>query len=103
MSEEIVALKKKVVLCTKCDLHKSRKNAVPGYGNIGSEIIFIGEAPGRNEDLQGEPFVGMAGQILSEALAYSGLKRNDVYITNVVKCRPPNNSQPLKEIGRAHV
>ena len=97
MSEEIVALKKKVVLCTKCDLHKSRKNAVPGYGNIGSEIIFIGEAPGRNEDLQGEPFVGMAGQILSEALAYSGLKRNDVYITNVVKCRPPNNRQPLKE------
>ena len=97
MSEEIVALRKRVVSCTKCILHKSRKNAVPGYGNIGSEIIFIGEAPGRNEDLQGEPFVGMAGQILSEALEYAGFTRSNVYITNVVKCRPPNNRLPLKE------
>ncbi len=97
MSEEMAALRKRVVSCTKCDLSKSRKNAVPGSGNIQSEIIFIGEAPGRSEDLQGKPFVGTAGQILSEALEYAGLKRVDIYITNVVKCRPPNNRQPLKE------
>ncbi|TLX84741.1 MAG: uracil-DNA glycosylase [Thaumarchaeota archaeon] len=97
MSEEIIALRKRVMSCIKCGLSKSRKNAVPGSGNIQSEIIFIGEAPGRSEDLQGEPFVGTAGQILSEALEYAGLKRSDIYITNVVKCRPPNNRQPLKE------
>ena len=97
MSKEIMALKKRVTSCVKCNLSKSRKNAVPGAGNIKSEIIFIGEAPGRNEDLQGEPFVGTAGQILSEALEYAGFTRSDVYITNVVKCRPPNNRQPLKE------
>jgi uracil-DNA glycosylase len=97
MSEEIIALRKKVMSCINCGLSKSRKNAVPGSGNIQSEIIFIGEAPGRSEDLQGEPFVGTAGQILSEALEYAGLKRSDTYITNVVKCRPPNNRQPLKE------
>jgi uracil-DNA glycosylase len=62
-----------------------------------SDIIFIGEAPGRNEDLQGRPFVGAAGKILSEVLEYAGLTRNNVYITNVVKCRPPNNRQPSKE------
>jgi len=97
MLEEIVALRKRVMSCTKCNLSKSRKNAVPGSGNIQSEIIFIGEASGRSEDLQGKPFVGTAGQILSEALEYAGLKRVDIYITNVVKCRPPNNRQPLKE------
>jgi len=97
MPKEIMALKKRVTSCVKCNLSKSRKNAVPGVGNIKSEIIFIGEAPGRNEDLQGEPFVGTAGQILSEALEYAGFTRSDVYITNVVKCRPPNNRQPLKE------
>src|SRR5713226_4407872 len=97
MSEEIAALRKRVISCIKCNLSKSRKNAVPGSGNIESEIIFIGEAPGRNEDLQGEPFVGAAGQILSEALEYAGFTRSNVYITNVVKCRPPNNRQPLKE------
>jgi DNA polymerase len=70
---------------------------VPGTGNEKSDIIFVGEAPGRNEDLQGKPFVGTAGQILSEALEYAGFSRDDVYITNVVKCRPPNNRQPLAE------
>jgi len=97
MSKEIMTLKKRVTSCVKCNLSKSRKNAVPGAGNIKSEIIFIGEAPGRNEDFQGAPFVGTAGQILSEALEYAGFTRSDVYITNVVKCRPPNNRQPLKE------
>jgi DNA polymerase len=96
MSEDLDNLRKRVVFCTKCDLAKTRTNAVPGSGTIKSEIIFIGEAPGRNEDLKGEPFVGSAGQILSEALEYAGLTRSDVYITNVVKCRPPYNRRPNK-------
>lgn len=86
-----------VISCTNCDLCKSRKNAVPGIGNEKSDVVFVGEAPGRNEDLQGKPFVGTAGQILSEALEYAGFSRDDIYITNVVKCRPPNNRQPLTE------
>lgn len=91
------ALRLQVISCTKCNLSKSRTNAVPGKGNDNAEILFIGEAPGRNEDLQGEPFVGYAGKILSEALEYAGISRNDVFITNVVKCRPPNNRVPLDE------
>lgn len=90
-------LRKRIISCTKCDLAKTRTNAVPGSGPMESDIIFIGEAPGRNEDLKGRPFVGTAGQILSEAMEYAGLTRNSVYITNVVKCRPPNNRQPNKE------
>lgn len=89
-------LKRRVICCDKCDLAKTRTNAVAGSGSYKSEIIFIGEAPGRNEDIRGEPFVGAAGKILSEALEYAGLTRNSVYITNVVKCRPPNNRQPNK-------
>jgi uracil-DNA glycosylase family 4 len=94
MSEDLDNLSKTVISCNKCGLAKTRKNAVPGLGYHKSEIIFIGEAPGRNEDLKGEPFVGAAGKILSEALEYAGLTRDGVYITNVVKCRPPNNRQP---------
>jgi len=86
-----------VISCVNCSLSKSRTNAVPGNGNKNSDIIFVGEAPGRNEDLKGQPFVGTAGQILSEALAYAGFERENVYITNVVKCRPPDNRQPLTE------
>lgn len=97
MSEQIDALRFKVISCVKCGLSKSRTNAVPGKGNPKAEILFIGEAPGRNEDLQGEPFVGSAGKILSEALAYAGISRDDVFITNVVKCRPPENRLPLVE------
>jgi len=97
MFEEIGNLQQRVSLCTKCNLSKSRTNAVPGTGNIKSEVIFVGEAPGRNEDLQGKPFVGIAGKILNEALEYAGLLRDEVYITNVVKCRPPNNRRPSKE------
>ncbi len=91
------ALRLQVISCTKCNLSKSRTNAVPGKGNHSAEIMFIGEAPGRNEDLHGEPFVGYAGKILSDALEYAGLSRDDVFITNVVKCRPPNNRVPLEE------
>ncbi len=94
---ELSNIQKMVISCTKCDLCKSRTNAVPGIGNGNSDVVFVGEAPGRNEDLQGKPFVGTAGQILSEALAHAGFSREDVYITNVVKCRPPNNRQPLTE------
>lgn len=97
MSDELDILKKSVISCTTCDLSKFRTNAVPGSGRPETSVIFIGEAPGRNEDLQGEPFVGTAGKILSEALEYAGFTRNDVYITNVVKCRPPNNRRPNKE------
>lgn len=91
------ALRSQVISCTLCHLSKSRTNSVPGMGNYNAEIMFIGEAPGRNEDLHGEPFVGNAGKILSEALEYAGLSRDNVFITNVVKCRPPNNRIPTED------
>jgi len=97
MSASMENLAKRVSVCIKCPLAQSRTNAVPGIGNSKSDVIFVGEAPGRNEDLIGKPFVGTAGKILSEVLDEAGLKRDDVYITNVVKCRPPNNRRPLKE------
>jgi len=83
--------------CTRCKLHYSRRNAVPGAGNPHSEIMFIGEGPGFHENQQGLPFVGAAGQFLDELLAEAGLKREDVFITNVVKCRPPGNRDPQPE------
>ena len=94
---EIDSIRSQVISCVKCSLSKTRTNSVPGKGNPKAEILFIGEAPGRNEDQKGEPFVGSAGKILTEALSYAGLSRDDVYITNVVKCRPPNNRIPLQE------
>src|SRR5689334_5377633 len=97
MSDLMNALMLQVTSCTKCSLSKTRTNAVAGKGKHTAEIMFIGEAPGRNEDLKGEPFVGTAGKILTEALEYAGLSRDDVFITNVVKCRPPNNRIPLEE------
>jgi uracil-DNA glycosylase len=97
MSDLMDTLRLQVISCTKCNLSKSRTNAVAGKGNYNAEIMFIGEAPGRNEDLKGEPFVGTAGKILTEALEHAGLSRDDVFITNVVKCRPPNNRIPLEE------
>ncbi|MCE2504898.1 MAG: uracil-DNA glycosylase [Nitrosopumilaceae archaeon] len=87
-------VRQKVIECTKCDLCKTRTNSVPGKGNFQSDVIFVGEAPGRNEDKNGEPFVGVAGKKLSAALEDAGISRDDVYITNVVKCRPPNNRVP---------
>ena len=83
--------------CTLCKLSECRTNAVPGEGNSFAKIMFIGEAPGRSEDEQGRPFVGAAGKLLTEALQEAGLSREDVFITNVVKCRPPNNRVPLEE------
>tara|TARA_Y100000310_G_scaffold37615_1_gene35300 strand:+ start:1864 stop:2439 length:576 start_codon:yes stop_codon:yes gene_type:complete len=87
-------LQEKVKICKKCDLCVARKNAVPGKGNQNADIIFIGEAPGKNEDQYGEPFIGTAGKKLDDALENVGLTRNNVYITNIVKCRPPNNRIP---------
>jgi len=83
--------------CSKCGLCKERTQAVPGEGNPHADIMFIGEGPGKNEDLKGEPFVGAAGKFLNELLASIGLERKDVFITNVVKCRPPGNRDPEKD------
>ncbi|OGI22069.1 MAG: uracil-DNA glycosylase [Candidatus Moranbacteria bacterium RIFCSPHIGHO2_01_FULL_55_24] len=80
-----------------CKLKESATHAVPGDGNPDADIMFVGEAPGKNEDLEGKPFVGAAGKFLNEMLAGIGLKREDIYITNVVKYRPPNNRDPLPE------
>jgi uracil-DNA glycosylase family 4 len=84
-----------VAVCELCSLHFSRKKAVPGEGPSNSEIMFIGEGPGFYENEQGRPFVGQAGKLLDDLLAAIGLKRADVFITNVVKCRPPGNRDPL--------
>ena len=92
--DDITQIKSEVIQCTKCDLAKTRKNSVPGKGYQHSDVMFVGEAPGRSEDMQGEPFVGVAGKILSDALEQAGMSRDSTYITNVVKCRPPNNRIP---------
>jgi DNA polymerase len=83
--------------CTKCPLHAGRRNAVPGEGPLDADVMVVGEAPGRSEDEQGRPFVGAAGKLLDKLLEEAGLKRREVYITNVVKCRPPNNRDPKPE------
>lgn len=83
--------------CTRCKLHHARKNAVPGAGNPQAAVLFIGEGPGFHENEQGLPFVGAAGQFLDELLAQAKLTREEVFITNVVKCRPPGNRDPLEE------
>jgi uracil-DNA glycosylase len=90
-------IKTNVVHCTLCKLCYGRKNAVPGCGNLNTKILFVGEAPGKTEDKIGLPFIGFAGKILEESLEKAGLNRADVYITNVVKCRPPNNRVPDKD------
>ncbi len=83
--------------CQKCALGKTRTNFVFGVGNEQADVMFVGEAPGRDEDLKGEPFVGRAGQLLNKLLSHIHLKRRDVYIANILKCRPPNNRDPLPE------
>ena len=87
-------LKKIVTVCEKCRLSKSRTQVVYGVGNPNADLMFIGEAPGRDEDIQGEPFVGRAGQLLTDIIKAMKLTRNDVYIANVIKCRPPENRNP---------
>ncbi len=90
-------LHQQILICTKCPLAKGRRNAVPGEGNPNAKVMLIGEAPGEQEDLQGRPFVGPAGRFLNELLALAGLTRDEVFITNTVKCRPPNNRTPSNE------
>lgn len=86
-----------VAQCTMCELHHTRTQTVFGVGNVNAKLMIIGEAPGFHEDEQGEPFVGRAGQLLTAMLKSIGFKREDVYIANILKCRPPNNRDPLAE------
>lgn len=92
---ELERLAAEIRECTKCPLHRGRTHAVPGEGPADADIMFVGEGPGFHEDQQGRPFVGAAGQFLEELLDSIGLTREQVYITNVIKCRPPGNRDPL--------
>ena len=94
MEKKIEQIKQEVIKCIKCELSETRTNSVPGKGNFKSDVIFVGEAPGKNEDEKGEPFIGIAGKKLSDALENAGISRDDIYITNIVKCRPPSNRVP---------
>ena len=94
MEKKLEKIKQKVTECTKCELSITRNKSVPGKGNYKSDVIFVGEAPGKNEDMKGEPFIGIAGKKLSLALESVGITRDEVYITNIVKCRPPKNRVP---------
>lgn len=97
MSENLETLQRQTAECLKCALGDSRTNLVFGHGNPDADIVFVGEAPGFNEDKQGVPFVGAAGKLLTELLSGIGLSRDDVYIANVLKCRPPGNRDPLPD------
>jgi uracil-DNA glycosylase family 4 len=91
---ELEKIAEEVKQCCKCDLGSTRTNAVPGEGNPNARIMFVGEGPGADEDAQGRPFVGRAGQLLDKIITACGLKRSDVYIGNILKCRPPDNRDP---------
>ena len=91
------ALDRKISSCNKCVLCKNRRNAVPGKGNPRAKVMFIGEAPGRIEDLEGKPFMGRAGRFLNVQIWDAGMEKDEVFMTNVVKCRPPGNRKPKKD------
>lgn len=91
----IEKFEQQVKICSLCELSTTRTNVVPGEGNFNAEVVLIGEGPGKNEDEQGRPFVGAAGNFLNEMIAAAKMKREDVYIANVVKCRPPGNRDPF--------
>jgi len=95
--EEVKTITQEIQNCKKCALHKTRINPVIGEGSYNAKIMFIGEAPGFNEDKQGKPFVGQAGKILDELLNSANLKREEIYIANILKCRPLQNRNPTKE------
>ncbi len=97
MYEELEITHNKCLTCKKCPLHKSRHHVVFSDGIPNPKIMLIGEAPGYNEDMQGKPFVGKAGQLLDKIFASVGLSRNEIYICNTIKCRPPENRNPLPE------
>ncbi|MBI3671498.1 uracil-DNA glycosylase, partial [Candidatus Azambacteria bacterium] len=90
-------IEQQIKVCQECRLCEKRTNAVPGEGNKKAELVFIGEGPGKNEDIEGRPFVGSAGKFLNAMLESVGMKREDVFITNIVKCRPPNNRDPEED------
>ena len=90
-------LQEQVVNCSRCELHKTRTNSVFGVGDQNADLLVVGEAPGADEDAQGEPFVGRAGQLLNSMLLAINLQREQVYIANILKCRPPNNRDPSPE------
>lgn len=95
--QRLQEIREEITKCQRCPLAKGRLNAVPGEGPAKVDVMFIGEAPGFHENKQGKPFVGQAGQFLDELIQAAGVDRDQVYITNVVKCRPPNNRDPLPE------
>lgn len=97
LDADLPQLGEMVAGCTKCGLHKTRTNTVFGDGSPSANIVFIGEAPGRDEDLQGVPFVGRAGKLLDKMITAIGFAREEVYIANILKCRPPNNRDPEKD------
>ena len=97
MSQTLTVIANEVRSCTKCRLHQGTRNGVPGEGNPNAEILFVGEGPGYHEDAQGRPFVGPAGKLLNEMLARAGLTREDVFIANIVKHRPPGNRDPMPD------
>jgi uracil-DNA glycosylase family 4 len=97
VKEELKKIEEEILACKKCPLYKTRTHAVPGVGNFNADIVFIGEGPGAKEDERGEPFVGAAGKFLDEMLGEIKMKREDVFITNVVKCRPPDNRDPEQD------
>lgn len=92
--ELLLSLEKEVRSCTACRLHETRKSTVFGMGNVDADLVFVGEGPGADEDAAGEPFVGAAGKILTRMIYSLGLTRRDIYICNIVKCRPPGNRNP---------
>lgn len=94
---QLAQLKASVLDCQACRLHEGRRQVVFGTGNPEADLVFVGEAPGHEEDVQGEPFVGRAGQLLTRIIQAIGLTREDVYILNVIKCRPPQNRNPLPD------
>lgn len=96
-AEELERIAREVRGCTACILHRGRTQAVPGEGPADADVVFIGEAPGYHEDQQGRPFVGAAGQFLEDLLGSIGFSRDQVYITNIIKCRPPANRDPLPD------
>jgi len=91
------SIEERILVCQNCPLSETRNKAVPGEGNLHADLMFVGEAPGRDEDLQGSPFVGRAGQLLTRIIHAMQYRREEVYITNVIKCRPPDNRTPTGE------
>ncbi len=97
VADRLGEIEGKVKVCTNCALHEGRTRSVFGKGNPSTKVMFIGEGPGREEDLKGEPFVGRSGQLLTKIIEAIDLTREEVYITNIVKCRPPQNRDPLED------